>query len=105
MFLTSGTEYQLPGMQSTYHEGDDLEDFISSTSSRIRAAFEGESQYKVIKAVHRRTNNYKLLSFPTSLDPVVLSALENWIKDKVKTEYAPVIFDFHLFLTSEEPKL
>lgn len=105
MFVATGTDYQLPGMESTYHEGDDVQDFIDSVSSRIRKTFEGETQYKVIKATHRRTKHSKILSFPSSLDPVVLHTLEDWIKDKIKKEYAPVTFDFMLYLSSSEPKL
>lgn len=105
MFKASGVDYQLPGMQSTYHADDSVEDFIDTTLGRIRQAFDGETQYKVIKTVVRRTGHYKLLSLPSSLDPIVLIALEDWLKEKIKKEYAPVTFDFHLFLSSEEPKL
>lgn len=105
MFQPSGTEYQLPGIEASYHKGDNVEDFIEKLSTQIKKTFEGETQYKVIKATHRRTKNYKLLSFPSSLDPIVLTALEGWIKEKIKKEYAPVTFDFQFFLSSEEPKL
>lgn len=105
MFESNGTQYQLPSMEATYHEGDDVTEFIERTSARIQKTFEGETQHKVIKATHRRTKNYKLLSFPTSLDPVVLTTLEDWLKEKIKKEYAPVTFDFQFFLSSEEPKI
>ena len=105
MFVSTGTQVQLPGMQATYHEGDDMQDFIKTTSSRVHEAFDGETQHKVIKVVHRRTGLYKLMTFSPSLDLIVLNALENWLQDKIKTEYSPVTFDFHFFLSSDEPKV
>ena len=98
MFLSENSHTQIPGIQAVYHGGDDIDDFIKSTSSRVHQAFNGETQQKVIKAVHRRTGSSKIFSFSASLDLIVLSGLEDWLKGKVETEYSPVIVDFQFFV-------
>lgn len=105
MFKSTGTQVQLPGMQATYHAGDDVEDFAKGAASRVQQAFDGETQHKVIKMTNRRTKHFKILSFSASLDLMVLTTVEEWLKDQIQTEYAPVVFDFNFFLSSDEPKL
>lgn len=108
-FVSDGTQYEVSNHTAVYHEGDDVNDFIENTVSRIVKEFDGETAYRIVDIKNRRNNAQRTLVQHPSLEPLkestLVTVLEKHLLNVVKTDLKPIILEIRLFVSSNEPIL